>query len=212
MIAVEILISRSHPKRFPWKCLFCRRFPLSRRRSRGNTDFPYPVHTTTVHKKVIPAGNIPACPACTGSPKGNSTYHACSYTVISSVNAPWGERVFSIKRCPRGEQSGRGDFVLKKKKGPGEKTPRIFRQKTVFSTHPPDSYVARFPAAAHLALNKQRCRVSTASTSKHTRSKGRTTLGDACTLRRGVVVTRSRRVAPLTPNERVQRLGSTASP
>ena len=27
-----------------------------------------------IHKKMIPAGIVPACPACTGSPKGNSTY------------------------------------------------------------------------------------------------------------------------------------------
>ena len=51
-------------------------------------------------------------------------------------------------------------------------------------------------------------------TSKHIpgRTKGRTTLGNACTLLRGVVVTRSRGIAPLTPHEKVQRLQSTRSP
>ena len=65
---------------------------------------------------------------------------------------------------------------------------------------------ARFPAAAYLALNNQRCRISAAATRKHTRSKGRTLLGDAGTIRRGVVVTvtRNREIAPLTPNERVR--------
>ena len=73
MVTVEILISQSDPNDSrgmsvsPW---FRSRAVIYRR----NMDFPNPVHTKNVHKKVIPAGIIPACPACQGSPKGNSTY------------------------------------------------------------------------------------------------------------------------------------------
>ena len=87
IIPEEILISRSHPHgycrdldfpflstRFPWKSLFSRGFRSRAVKSRGNIDFPNPVHTKTLHKKVIITGIIPACPACTGSPKGNSAY------------------------------------------------------------------------------------------------------------------------------------------
>lgn len=44
------------------------------------------------------------------------------------------------------------------------------------------SCVARFPTAAYLELNNQRGRVSTAYTTNYRRSRGRTTLGDTCTL------------------------------
>ena len=60
----EILISRSHhngyrenpdfpfpSKRFSWKCLFSRRFRSRAVTSRGNIDFPNPVHTKTAHKQ-----------------------------------------------------------------------------------------------------------------------------------------------------------------
>ena len=68
----DILISCYHPtgyrgnrdfpfpsKRFPRrKCLFSSGFRPRGVKSCGNIDFPNPVHTKTVHKKVIPAGII----------------------------------------------------------------------------------------------------------------------------------------------------------
>ena len=94
-------------------------------------------------------------------------------------------RVFFCNKTSPGRTKRSGGLRQKNEKMPrGENAPGGSSKKQFFSTHPPDSCVDRFPAAAYLALNTQRCRVSTASTSKHilVGSKGLTTLGDACTL------------------------------
>lgn len=67
-------------------------------------------------------------------------------------------------------------------------------------------WVARSAAATYLALNNQQCRLPTASTSKHIKITGRATLGDACIFRRGVVATKRRGIAPLTPGPKGWRI------
>ena len=74
MVPMEILISRSHRNDSREIVCFPAFFRSCAVKSCGNIDFANPVRTKTVLKKVIPAGIIPTCLACTGSPNGNSTY------------------------------------------------------------------------------------------------------------------------------------------
>ena len=79
-----------------------------------------------------------------------------------------------MKRCPRGEQRGKGK-VVGKRSSRGEKVPEVSSKKRSLNTTATDSCAARFPAAAHLAVNNQRSRVSTGSTNKRILSKKQST-------------------------------------
>ena len=116
---------------------------------------------------------------------------------------PLGRAFFSIKRCPRGEQRGRGDLV-KKKGSSGRKLPRGFLQKQC-SRHIRHILVCRsnplrrVPRAQQPAMSGLNSIYDQAQMNKTNNT--RRCLHPSS----GVVGTRWG-IAPLTPNQRVQRL------